>query len=129
MRGRVARLAGLGAVALPVLVLVGWVFYSRSAFGTWNPMAQPTRISYCDRTYIPGPHVTRAHIGTVGNGFGVFPFRQVGGTAAGTPIYAKPLPDSLRHQFPTGPVLPCDMAVYLKVGADDYIAYGISGGP
>jgi hypothetical protein len=91
-------------------------------------MAQPTRISYCDRNYIPGSHVTRAHIDTVGNGFGVFAFKQVGATAAGTPIYAKPLPDSLRHQFP-GPDLPCDMSVYLKVGADDYIAYGISGGP
>ena len=50
-------------------------------------------------------------------------------TASGTPIFAKPLPDSLRRQSPnTGP-LPCAMAVYLKVGADDYLAYGISGGP
>jgi hypothetical protein len=62
-------------------------------------------------------------------GFGVFPFRQVGVTAAGTPIYAKPLPDGVRHQSPEGPVLPRDMSVFLKVGADDYIAYGISGGP
>lgn len=126
--GRAARLAGLGLLALPVAALLGWVVYSRAAFGTWNPIAQPTRISYCDRTYIPGSHVTRAHIDTVGNGSGVYPLRQVGITAAGTPIDSKPMPESLRHQFP-GPALPCDMAVYLKVGPDDYIAYGISGGP
>ncbi len=121
-----ALLAGLILIGL---VLAGWVFYSRAAFGTWNPTSQPNRISYCDRTYYPGSPVTRADIDTVGDGFGVFPFRQVGVTAAGTPIYARPLPDSVRHQFPKGPVLSCDMSVYLRVGADDYIAYGISGGP
>jgi len=126
---RLATLAALTALALTGLVLLGWVFYSRAAFGTWNPMAQPNRISYCDRTYYPGPHVTRAHIDTVGNGFGVFPFRQVGITAAGTPVYAKPLPDSVRYKFPNAGPLPCDMTVYLKSGPDDYIAYGISGGP
>jgi len=112
-----------------VLGLLGWVFYSRAAFGTWDPNAQPTRIEYCDRRYYPGSHVNRAQIDAMGNGFGVFPFRQVGTTAGGTPFFAKPLPDSVRHMYPNGPALPCDMAVYLKVGADDYIAYGISGGP
>jgi hypothetical protein len=126
--GRVVRLAGLAALALPVIVLLGWVFYSRAAFGTWNPMAHPARISYCDRNYIPGSHVTRAQIDGIGNSFGDFPFKQVGVTAAGTPIYARPLPDRVRHQFP-GPLLPCTMGIYLEVGADDYIAYGISGGP
>jgi len=126
--GRLKR-AGVIAVALAGLVVLGWVSYSRAAFGTWNPMAPPNRISFCDRTYYPGSHVTRAHIDTVGNGFGMFPFRQVGVTAAGTPIYAKPLPDSVRHKYPNAAPLPCDMAVYLKVGLDDYVAYGISGGP
>jgi hypothetical protein len=127
--GRVLKLAGLTAVVLTGVVLLGWVLYSRAAFGTWNPMAQPNRISYCDRTYYPGTHVTRAHIDTVGNGLGVFPFRQVSVTAAGTPIYAKPLPDSVRYKYPNAGPLPCDMTVYLKSGPDDYIAYGISGGP
>src|ERR1700686_1091949 len=132
--GRRIAIIGVGAVFLvgvsAVLLLVaGRSLYSRAAFGTWNPMAQPNRISYCDRTYYPGGHVTRAHIDTVGNGFGVFPFRQVGVTAAGTPIYAKPLPDSVRYKYPNAAPLPCDMTVYLKSGPDDYIAYGISGGP
>ena len=122
---RIAALAGLGVAAL---VLLGGVFYSRAAFGTWDPRAQPTRISYCDRTYLPGSHVTRAEIDSTGNAFGVFPFRQVGATASGEGIYAKPLSESERHAH--GAVtLPCMMVVYLKVGADDYVAFGLSGGP
>jgi hypothetical protein len=127
--GRVARLAGLAALALPVLVLLGWVFYSRAAFGTWDPTALPTRISYCERTYLPGWHRTRAQIDAVENSFGVFPFRQVGNTADGKLIFARPLPENIRHKYPNAAPLPCDMVVYLRVGTDDYIAYGISGGP
>ena len=127
--GRLLKRAGLVAVALIGFGLVAWIYYSRAAFGVWNPMAQPTRITYCDRTYLPGPHVTRVHLDAVGNGFGIFPFRQVAATANGTPIFAKPLPDSVRHKFANGPVLPCGMNVYLRVGADDFVAYGISGGP
>jgi hypothetical protein len=127
--GRLLKRAGLIAVVLTGLVVLGWVSHSRADFGTWNPLAQPTRITYCDRTYLPGSHRTRAQIDAVGNGFGVFPFQQVGVTAAGALIYAKPLPDSVRYQYPNAPPLPCDMAIYVKVGADDYIDYGISGGP
>ena len=120
-----AAVAVLGSL---ILALSGWAFYSRGAFGTWDPTAQPARISYCDRTYLPGQHVSRATIDSAGNGLGVFPFRQAGSSAGGTPFFAKPLPDSVRYRFGTPP-LPCAMAVYLKVGPDDYIAYVLSGGP
>ena len=126
---RAIAFGALGTLSLAGLGLFGWVAYSRAAFGTWDPMAQPNRIDYCDRRYYPGAHVGRAQIDAMGNGFGVFPFRQVGITASGTPIFAKPLPGSLRRQSPNAGPLPCAMAVYLKVGADDYLAYGISGGP
>jgi hypothetical protein len=125
----VFKRAGLIAVALAGLVLVGWSSYSRAAFGTWNPMAQPNRIDYCDRRYFPGWHFTRAQIDATGNGLGVYPFRQVGTTPGGAPVFAKPLPDSLRRETPTSGPLPCAMTVYLKAGPDDYLAYGISGGP
>jgi hypothetical protein len=126
----IAGLAGLLLVGIClVLVVAGRSLYSRVAFGTWDPTAQPARISYCDRTYLPGSHVTRVQIDAEGNGFGVFPFRQVGSTADGKPIFAKPLPDSVRHKFPKAAPLPCDMAIYMKLGPDDYLAYVISGGP
>jgi hypothetical protein len=115
-------------ISLSLLVAAGCSLYSRAAFGTWNPTDQPARISYCARTYLPGTHVTRARIDADGNGFGVFPFRQVGATASGVGIYAKALSDSERHNH--GSVtLPCAMVVYLNAGPDDYIAYGLSGGP
>src|SRR5438309_9206665 len=126
--GRRLRLVTVAALALTAIVLAGWVIYSRSAFGTWNPTAQPARISYCDRTYLPGQHVSRAVIDSTGNGLGVFPFGQVGSTAGGTPFFAKPLSDSVRDRY-APPPLPCATAVYLKVGPDDYVAYELSGGP
>ena len=127
--GRLLERGGVVAVALAALGVLGWVSYSRAAFGTWNPAAQPNRIDYCDRRYFPGWHYTRAQIDARGNGLGVYPFRQVGMTPNGAPIFAKPVADSLRHETPTSGPLPCAMTVYLKSGPDDYIAYGISGGP
>src|SRR5437762_7586554 len=126
--GRRLSRAAVALLGSLMLALSGWVFYSRSAFGTWDPTAQPARISYCDRTYLPGQRVSRAIIDSTGNGLGVFPFRQAGSTAGGTPFFAKPLSDSVRYRYGTPP-LPCAMAVYLKVGPDEYIAYVLSGGP
>ena len=125
----VLKRSGTITLALAALIVLGWVSYSRAAFGIWNPMAQPSRIDYCDRRYYPGWHFTRARIDALGNGFGVFPFRPVGTTPSGAPIYAKPLPDSMRHATPYSGPLPCAMTVYMRVGPDDYVAYGISGGP
>ena len=127
--GPILKRVGVIGLALLGLMVLGWVSCSRAAFGSWNPMAQPNRIDYCDRRYYPGSHVTSARIDAVGNGFGVFPFRQVGTTPSGAPIYAKPLPDNVRRMYPNSAPLPCAMTVYLKVGSDDYVAYGISGGP
>jgi hypothetical protein len=126
---RLIALGALGVLSLAVLGVLGWVSYSRVAFGTWDPHAEPTRIDYCDRRYYPGSHFTRTQLDTIGNGLGVYPFRQVGATAGGARFYAKPLPDSMRRPTPYSGPLPCAMTVYLKVGADDYVAYGISGGP
>jgi len=50
-------------------------------------------------------------------------------TAGGAPVFAKPMPDSMRHATPYSGPRPCAMTVYLVVGPDDYLAYGISGGP
>src|SRR5438132_10862929 len=122
--GRILKRVGVIALALLGLTVLGWVSYSRAAFGTWNPIAAPNRIDYCDRRYFPGWHFSRAQIDTRGNDLGVFPFRQVGRTASGAPIFAKLLPDGLRHQTPTSGLLPCAMTVYLMAGPDDYIAYG-----
>jgi hypothetical protein len=121
--------AAFAGCILVAIVLTGWIGYSRTVFGIWNPLQQPSRIDYCGRRYYPGAlHLTRAEIVATGNGLGVFPIEQVAISPAGAPIYAKPLPESVRHQV-GNPALPCNMAVYLKDGTDDYLAYGISGGP
>jgi hypothetical protein len=118
-------LLGLSFVLVPVIARS---IYSRAAFGTWDPTALPTRISFCERDYLPGSHVTRTDIDEEVNSFGTFPVRRVGTTADGKPILARPMPDSVRLKYPSAP-LPCSMVVYLKVGADDYVMYGLNGGP
>src|SRR5437762_6277387 len=97
--GRRLSRAAVALLGSLMLALSGWVFYSRIAFGTWDPMARPARISYCDRTYLPGQHVSRALIDSTGNGLGVFSFRQVGSTAGRTPFFAKPLPEIVRNRY------------------------------
>jgi hypothetical protein len=121
------RLAFLFVLVVPLLIVVGWNLYTRQAIA-WDFAGLPSRIHYCDRDYLPGSHLTRGQIEAIPNQFQVLGFQQVGTSASGKSIYAKPLPDRVRYQYP-GPPLPCDMAVYLKVGTDDYIAYGLSGGP
>src|ERR1700716_2178104 len=97
----------LGGIILVLLLVSGRSVYSRAAFGTWDPTALPTRISYCDRDYLPGSHVTRSQIDGDGNDLGTFPLGQVESTADGKPIFAKPLPDSVRHKSPNAAPLPC----------------------
>ncbi len=127
----VGGLAGLVlvGVSLVLVPVIARSIYSRAAFGTWDPTALRTRISYCGRGYLPGPHVTRTEIDEELNSFGTFPVRQVGTTADGKPIFARPMPDTARHKYPNTAPLPCSMAVYLRVGADDYLMYGLNGGP
>ncbi len=132
MARRVPIIGAAGIVVagliLVLLLVAGRAVYSRAAFGTWDASALPTRIEYCDRRYLPGSHVTSQRIDASGNGTGVLPLRQVGATADGKPIFAKPLTDDARRKYGTPP-LPCTMVVYLKLGSDDYVAYGLSGGP
>lgn len=120
--------AAIVTISLITFVVAGRSIYSRAAFGTWDPGALPTRIEYCDRRYLPGSHVTSQGIDASHDGAGVLSFRQVGATADGKPIFARPLTDDARRKYGT-PLLPCAMVVYLKVADDDYVAYGLSGGP
>ena len=115
--------------AVAALLLAGRSAYNRAVFATRVTDGVPTRISYCERPYLPGPHVTRTTIDATANGPEVLPFRQVSSTAGGWPIFAKPLADSARYRYADSPPLPCAMVIYLKVGADDYVTYGLSDGP
>lgn len=115
------RLAFLAVLCVPLLIVVGWNWYTRDAIA-WDYTGLPDRIHYCDRNYGAGsPHQSRAQINEE-------PLQQVGRSSSGRPILARPLSDSQRRAAGT-PLLPCTMVVYLKVGADDYIPYSLLGGP
>lgn len=117
--------------ALVAIIAVGWVSYSHLVFGTWYPLGQPSRINYCGRDYLPGHDMTFAQVAADGSGLSASasPLQRVLVSPAGAPVYARPMPDAERRISLDAAPLPCTMAIYLKVGSDDYIAYGISGGP
>ena len=114
------RLAILAVLCVPLLIMVAWNWFTREAIA-WDYTGLPERIHYCDRDYGPGSHITRSEIEEE-------PLREVGKSASGRPILARPMPDSDRRAHGSV-VLPCTMVVYLRVAADNYIAYGLLGGP
>jgi hypothetical protein len=114
------RLAFLAVLCVPLLLMVGWNWYTREAIA-WDYTGLPERIHYCDRDYQPGSHLARVEIKDQ-------PLQQVGKSATGRPMLARTLSDGERRAMGY-PLLPCTMVVYLQVGADDYIVYGLMGGP
>ena len=121
------RLAFLAILCIPLLIVVGWNWYAREAVA-WDYAGLPDRIHYCDRDYQPGPHKTASEIADEPSSISQRPLRQVGKSASGRPIFARPLSDAERRAYGT-PLLPCDLTVYLQVGSDDFMAYALMGGP
>lgn len=129
-RAMVLRRVLLAVVVVPVAGLALLSIHSRLAFGVWDPGSRPTRISYCGRTYDVAANSTvwtreRATGGTDPGAQAAW--SQVGRTDAFVPYYAMVVPDSVRQRVSPG--LPCSMAVYLRLGDDAYLPYGLSGGP
>jgi hypothetical protein len=127
---RPVRRGLLGVIAVLVAGPALLSIHSRLAFGVWDPWSNPTRISYCGRTYDVAASGTlwareRATSGT-DPGFRAA-WSEVGRTDAFAPYYAMVVPDPVRQRF--SPPLPCTMAVYLRLGDDAYLPYGLSGGP
>jgi hypothetical protein len=121
------RLAFLAVLCVPLLLMVGWNWYSREAIA-WDYTGPATRVFYCGREYLSAVHVTHGAIDAERTDLGSFPIQQVGKTSSGKPILARPVPDSMRHPY-AGPPLPCTFSVYVQTRADDFIAYSLSGGP
>jgi hypothetical protein len=133
-RGR--RIIGaLAAVAL-VLGLVGAASIAyRRAYGTW--WQTPQRISFCDRTYTSAQSpvlLTRAEVesraGSLWAIKDVDRTLRVVATVPPLPVVGKPVlavvaPPLAREEKG----LPCAMALYLQIGADRYVPFGLSGGP
>lgn len=119
------------ALALVGAVLVVATVAYRLAYGTW--WQAPERITYCDRTYMAGPHgltlaaVRARESHTALPGDEPYPVVTIGKTPplVGAEMLAAVTPEAQRQKLG----VPCAMGIYLKTGDDAYTAYGLSGGP
>lgn len=118
-------------VALILIAAVAAPLGYRKAYGTW--WGAPERIDYCGRRYLHGySGMNRAAIEKLEStafvpGDGPQPVVTVGRVppVIGQPLLAAVTPEAIRKR--RGGL--CTMAVFLKTGADEYTAYGLSGGP
>lgn len=127
--------ASIKGTLLGVLLfaLAAGTYGYRTAYGTWWPQS-PARITYCGRTYetnhslvLNRDGVTKSESKTSLPGDAPYPVVTVSQVPplVGQPLLAAVTPEARRR----GTNLPCAMGVYLKTGADTYLAYGMLGGP
>lgn len=110
----------LGLVAFASLVVTERVFEPAG-----GPFGVPQRIVTCGRSYRGGSlTVSRAQIATATN-------------PGQSPVILEPLLGDLpltapfeshRVKLPSGDTV-CDTVIYLQIGPDAYVSYGLEGGP
>ena len=129
MRRWTATLILLSVVAAILIAGASIAFYNRANFGTFYTAGPPPRINYCGRTYYPGDTSRADSLARV-NSFlaanGQNGLARVGSTPSGMPIVANVMSAETRASFHTSV---CTMELWVQIGADSYVAYGLSGGP
>jgi hypothetical protein len=116
----VAVLAGLFAAGVGAYALAP-AMRNQAMYGTVSTEGTPPLIRYCNRTYLPaaapksGSQVMELNI-----------LERIGTTPAGMPVMADVMSPASRASYHTNV---CTMAIWVKTGPDQYLAYGLSGGP
>src|SRR5438552_8598214 len=107
--------AGMGAWALAPAMR------NLAMYGTMSTEGTPPLIRYCDRTYLPAPAAKSGRPTEMLNST-----ERIGTTPSGMPVIATVLSPASRAYLHTQV---CTMAVWVETGSDEYLAYGLSGGP
>jgi hypothetical protein len=114
-------------LALVVVVAGGVALWYRQTYNVWPGQGASTRVRWCGRDYenSSGTPRTWRQISAQAP----FPIQPVGQYPPlfGQELYAALTPAAQRDVV--SPPLPCTMAVYLRTGADRYLAYSLEGGP
>jgi hypothetical protein len=124
----------VSAVLLGGLVAVGvgaWALApairNQAMYGTVSTEGTPPRIHFCDRNYLPAraPESQRAVDEFLAKN-GRQGLERIGTTPAGMPVLSNLLAPAERASFHTAV---CTMSIWVETGPDEYLAYGLSGGP
>jgi hypothetical protein len=130
VRPRAAAVA-VALVSLVALLALTGALASRAAYGNFAPWQRPAHLSWCARVYLPsdGPTLTRAEVELRrGQLPGDEPYPVVEVTQV-PPLVGRPVLASVTPPQRQRLGVPCAMAIYLQVGPDSYVSYGLSGGP
>ena len=107
---------GLGTVLLAPAMRNQWTY------GTVSTDGIPPRIHFCDRDYLPAPITAAKSRREVDDD----PLAGIGTTPSGMPVLANVLSPASRASLHTNV---CTMVVWVEMGPNQYLAYGLSGGP
>ena len=118
IRGRLI----VSAVLLAGLVAVGVGAFALAPAMTVSADGMPPRIHFCDRNYLPAPITATQSRREVDDD----PLARIGTTPSGMPVMANVLSPASRAYSHTAV---CTMVVWVEMGPDRYLAYGLSGGP
>jgi hypothetical protein len=108
--------------------MVGPPIYNRLTYGTFSTSGPPPRIDWCGRRYIWSERVQSLFEVNVllGGLNSQARLTQVGTTPSGLPIVARVMSPNERAKYHTDV---CAMELWVKLGPDSYLLYGLSGGP
>jgi hypothetical protein len=119
-------LAGLLAVGMGPLALAP-ALRNQAMYGTVSTEGTPPRIHFCDRNYLPARATeSRREVDDFLAKNGRHGLERIGTTPSGMPVLSNILAPVERESFHTAV---CTMAVWVETGPDQYLAYGLSGGP
>jgi hypothetical protein len=115
---------------LAVVVVIAFGVEASSTFATWGTLApgQPPRINWCGRRYYPATEtLTTAQVSAlVAASTHEGELTEVARSPWGYMVMAAPMSPAQQSSFDTKV---CAMVLFIKVGADRYEPYWLSGGP
>jgi len=119
-------LAGVAAVGVAAVALAP-AMRNQAMYGTVSTEGIPPRIHFCDRNYLPARATeSRREVNEFLAKNDRHGLDRIGTTPAGMPVLANVLSPAERASFHTAV---CTMAIWVETGPDQYLAYGLSGGP
>ena len=128
----VAIVPAILVIAFLTVLVVTPAIGRRLAFGTFSTEGPPPRIDYCGRRYYPdsnfpnSAYESGSSVAQELSANGETGLTRIGTTPSGMPILANIMTRAQRASFHTSV---CTMVVWVHVGPDRYLAYGLSGGP
>ena len=111
------------AAVVGLTIVIGWntlLGFVVSPSGIYDDSSLPNRLHVCGRTWIQGGTHT---LESMQADYSADP-------ALVAPILAgflSPCPPNACSRDPSN--WPCDVVVFVRIGADAYVAYGLAGGP